>query len=236
MAFLAFDNSRGESRVLDGRNRLAACELAGVEPKFETFDGDDKAAGDFAFDTNFYRREMSKGAKAIVFAMRHPEAEKGGRGKTAKNPSKNEEFSTGALSMARLVLRVTPTVAIAVRDGLKPLNAAYDEAKVIESERAEFTRKLERLKASAQDLALEMMRRAEEAETGEKTSKQKMSSQADVDANHLSHAAAVLDYSIDSDLVCADYFRSLSRTLTRATSNSSTSTPPLFAPSTRRRQ
>ena len=30
-----------KGEVLDGRNRLAACEKAGVEPTFETRDGDD---------------------------------------------------------------------------------------------------------------------------------------------------------------------------------------------------
>lgn len=58
-------------------------------------------------------------------------------------------------SFANMVarLRVTPTVAERVRDGDKPLAAAYEEAKVIEAERAEFNRKLDRLKASAREQA-----------------------------------------------------------------------------------
>ena len=58
------------------------------------------------------------------------------------------------LRIARFVLHVTPTIAQSVIAGEKPLAAAYEEAKALEAERAEFNRKLDRLKASAQDLAL----------------------------------------------------------------------------------
>jgi ParB family chromosome partitioning protein len=35
---------RYQGKILDGRNRLLACERAGVEPRFEDFEGDDAAA------------------------------------------------------------------------------------------------------------------------------------------------------------------------------------------------
>jgi hypothetical protein len=78
---------------------------------------------------------MSKGARAMAVAMAHPDPEKGGRGK--RNPLILKEFNAGLLSQARLVLRVTPTVAQSVIAGEKPLAAAYEEAKVIEAERVE---------------------------------------------------------------------------------------------------
>lgn len=98
---------------------------------------------------------MSKGARAIVVAAAFPEGEQGrGKNESARKAQKIGGFSVEMLRMARLVLRVTPTVASAVKAGEKPLAVAYEEAKAIEAENAERNKKLDRLKASAQDLAL----------------------------------------------------------------------------------
>jgi hypothetical protein len=77
---------------------------------------------------------MSKGARAMAVAFARPEPTKYKRG--GSNSSKIEDLASGMVSMARLVLRVTPTVAQSVIAGEKPLAVAYDEAKVIEAERA----------------------------------------------------------------------------------------------------
>jgi ParB-like chromosome segregation protein Spo0J len=49
--------------LVEGRNRLAACELAGVEPEFETANGD---LGDLIVSANIMRRHMTKGQIAIL--------------------------------------------------------------------------------------------------------------------------------------------------------------------------
>jgi ParB-like nuclease domain len=54
-----------EGRILDGRNRYAACQLAGIEPTFTTYDGDDPEG--YALAVNIARREMTKGQKAITY-------------------------------------------------------------------------------------------------------------------------------------------------------------------------
>jgi hypothetical protein len=53
-----------EGRVLDGRNRLSACEIAGVEPTFVTYDGKDPY-GD-GFSLNRRRRRERVGAIHIL--------------------------------------------------------------------------------------------------------------------------------------------------------------------------
>ena len=52
--------------ILDGRNRLKACEIAGIEPRFEEFKGDDATA--FIVSMNLTRRHLSESQRAMVAA------------------------------------------------------------------------------------------------------------------------------------------------------------------------
>ena len=52
--------------ILDGRNRYAACRLAGVEPEFTTYDGDDPEG--YALAVNAQRRDLTKSQRAMVAA------------------------------------------------------------------------------------------------------------------------------------------------------------------------
>jgi hypothetical protein len=61
---------------LDGRNRLPACEAAGVEPRFEDFEGDDAGALALVISLNVQRRDMTAGQRAIVAARALPPYEK----------------------------------------------------------------------------------------------------------------------------------------------------------------
>jgi ParB-like chromosome segregation protein Spo0J len=55
-----------EGQVLDGRNRLRACQAAGIEPRFEPFVGDDPAA--FVISANVHRRHLTGEQKRDVIA------------------------------------------------------------------------------------------------------------------------------------------------------------------------
>ena len=57
-----------DGKVLDGRNRLAACEKVGVAPRFETFTGDDEEALDHVLSLNMRRRDMTLSQRAMIAA------------------------------------------------------------------------------------------------------------------------------------------------------------------------
>lgn len=59
-----------EGKILDGRNRWAACKIAGVEPRTKEYTGDEPTA--FAVAMNDRRRHMNKGALAAVAAELEP--------------------------------------------------------------------------------------------------------------------------------------------------------------------
>jgi ParB-like nuclease domain len=55
-----------DNKVLDGQNRYRACLSAGVEPFFDTYDGDDPLG--FVLSMNVQRRHLEEGQRALIAA------------------------------------------------------------------------------------------------------------------------------------------------------------------------
>jgi ParB/Sulfiredoxin domain len=136
--------------LIDGRNRLEACKLAKVEPRFAKLpDGSDPLA--FIASVNLMRRNLTKGQQAMAMAMMYPEPAKHQRG--AKKPSELEGIHEGRLSQARAVLRHSRSLAESVLKGITPLDAALAKVRQEQQFQQSDEAKLARLQKAAPDLA-----------------------------------------------------------------------------------
>jgi ParB-like chromosome segregation protein Spo0J len=58
-----------DGKVLDGRNRLAACAMAGIKPRFTTLSSDDvKDPLSFVMSANLHRRHLTTSQRALIAA------------------------------------------------------------------------------------------------------------------------------------------------------------------------
>lgn len=53
-----------EDKILDGRHRYNACNILGIEPRFEQYSGDSPAT--FVFSKNIFRRHLTASQKAAI--------------------------------------------------------------------------------------------------------------------------------------------------------------------------
>ena len=130
-----------EGRILDGRNRVAACELAGVEPQFTTYDGDDPDG--YALSVNIARRHLTKGQQAMVLARSGIEY----RNDTQAPVSKQR------VSHARVVRDHAPDLADSVITGAMGLDEAYKIARENKEKAEGVEAQLARLRNEDPELA-----------------------------------------------------------------------------------
>jgi hypothetical protein len=139
-----------EGRLLDGRNRLKACEIAGVEPRFETYEGDPDA---YVVSLNVTRRHLNAGQRAMGVALIYPEPEKRGRGNRAEKSFPGKDFSEASLSRARTVLKYgRDDLVPQVVDGSLFLKQAYEIAMQRKAKAETTDDRMATLRAKASDL------------------------------------------------------------------------------------
>lgn len=140
----------GEGRILDGRNRLAACELAGVEPEFTTYEGDDSDG--YALAVNLQRRNLTKGQQAMVAA----------RALLVSSQSQGSAASTVGTSRQRVTQAVVvrdhaPDLVDAVIAGATGLDEAYRIARDRKTAADSVEAQLARLRAEDPELAAKVV-------------------------------------------------------------------------------
>lgn len=135
--------------LLDGRNRLKACEIAGVEPRVTVYEGDDEGA--FVRSSN-ERRHQSTGSRAMstALSLQTDGYRRNGRWKRGSvdngESSNSGEFGAWQFAMkcAGRVLDELPELAQSVIDGEVALDDAYRQANVkLKARKAEEQSRIE---------------------------------------------------------------------------------------------
>lgn len=138
----------GDGKLLDGRNRLRACEAAGIKPSFVSVNGSDPVA--FVVSLNVKRRNLTASQRAIAAAeagsLTVSKLTRSGR----KDLAGTFGIAEGYVSQARAL---DPDLAAQVKTGSRPLADAYAEQQ--DRKRAAQMREssLDVLRASHPDLA-----------------------------------------------------------------------------------
>lgn len=131
-----------QGEVLDGRNRLAACKQAGVEPAFETREGDDDDYKEFVIGANTTGRRESMtvqiAAASTALILGHEKRKNGRwmRNSIIQNSGLQGSAERESLRCAGLVMdELGPAHLIEVRDGEASLNKKYEQARRQKEER-----------------------------------------------------------------------------------------------------
>ncbi|WP_420036041.1 ParB N-terminal domain-containing protein [Streptomyces sp. cg28] len=141
-------------RILDGRNRLRACELAGVEPEYVTYSGDNPSS--YTLAVNLRRRSLSKGQAAMIAAKACSDPEHDHRSETersARSVSEQAGVSLGRIGQANVVLRYAPDLVESVIGGAVSIDDAYQTAREKKAQADSAESQLARLREEDPDLA-----------------------------------------------------------------------------------
>ena len=144
-----------DGRILDGRNRHAACLIAGVEPTFETYDGDPVA---YVLSANTHRRHMSTGALAMATAVVLADAGHRANGRWKYGSLNSQDFGNStswpeAVRRAGAIVDHARDLAADVINGRVSLNDAHGQAKRRREDAESHDARLSKLAADHPDLA-----------------------------------------------------------------------------------
>lgn len=131
-----------EEKILDGRNRYQACQLAGVKPRTIEYTGKDPVG--FVVSLNIHRRNLTTGQRATI-AAKIANMNRGGdrtspeqktnlsngksKEKSQAQAAKEMNVSPMSLKAAKKLAKDNPELAVQVEEGSMTLNAAVKKSK-----------------------------------------------------------------------------------------------------------
>ncbi|WP_169732462.1 ParB/RepB/Spo0J family partition protein [Haloglycomyces albus] len=136
--------------IVDGRNRLAACIAAGVEPRIVTIDESEDIA-ELILDENNRRRHQSHGARVMSAVLTQIHANDGSKLSAAQRSDVMEKMKAnkGDIAMAvRIAMSDDATLIEDVRSGQISLRDGYDRARGIDSRAARKQKQKEKVEAA----------------------------------------------------------------------------------------
>jgi hypothetical protein len=130
-----------EGRILDGRNRYAACIEAGVEPRFTKYTGDNPFA--YVVSVNLKRRHLDESQRAVVAkklaTLSHGQRQTGkfaGVTTQAEAASMLNVSERSVRTAGAVLEKATPEIVTAVEKGEVSVSAAAQFAKQPKEEQA----------------------------------------------------------------------------------------------------
>jgi len=121
--------------LLDGRNRLAACKLAGVEPRFIEYEGDD--ASTFIISQNIHRRHLDESQRAMV-AARLATLKDGQHGAASIEAAKSQPEAASMLNVGRSSVQ---RARVVLDHGIPELVKAVDDGRIAVSDASKIAGK-----------------------------------------------------------------------------------------------
>ncbi|MBA8861767.1 N6-adenosine-specific RNA methylase IME4/ParB-like chromosome segregation protein Spo0J [Ochrobactrum anthropi] len=173
-----------EGKVLDGRNRQAACGMAGVKPIYAEFAGSDPLS--FVLSKNLHRRHLSESQRAIAAAMIVDwergvnQATAGSANLPTRRAAEKLSVSERAVTAARRVREHgAPELIDAIRAGKVSVHAAEalselqhaEQARVVREEKKAIVAEAKKIRAEQQKVrhAVRLTTMALVAEKGRET-------------------------------------------------------------------
>lgn len=146
-----------QGRLVDGRNRLAACERAGIDPVFAVRDDvkTDEQVASLIRSENNRRRNLSTGQQAATDALLLDAMglRRDGRWSTSSEISRNSsQGEQKAMHQAGFILDRNRTTLLEVAAGVIPISKAYDKLKQEADEAAALDEQMETLRGKSPDL------------------------------------------------------------------------------------